>query len=262
MMKPRFAVLKASGINRDETTKAALESAGAVADIVHVKQFVSGDAKLYFYQGLFIPGGFSYGDHIQSGVVLALELRKRFSYVLMEHAYTKKRLIIGICNGFQTLVQLGLLPFGEIVPRSHLQASLTNNASGRFESRWIRVKSRRSACPYIFGGEHMSFPVAHGEGRFIASEKTMKKIIDSNQIVWQYSDMDGRPTQHYPENPNGSRYAVAGICDPTGIIFGAMPHPEDYVIREHYPNWRRASKYYTPDGLQFFKHIVAYAKRS
>lgn len=262
MMKPRFAVLKASGINRDEATKAALETAGAVAHIVHVRQFISGDVKLSSYQGLFIPGGFSYGDHIQSGVVLALELRKRFSQALMDHAFGKKRPIIGICNGFQTLVQLGLLPFGEIVPRSELQASLTNNASSKFESRWIRVRPRKSACPYIPEGEPVTFPVAHGEGRFIASEKTMKKIIDGSQVVWQYSDMEGKPTQHYPENPNGSLSAIAGICDPTGVIFGAMPHPEDYIIREHCPNWRRAGKYHTPDGLQCFKQIVAYAKKS
>ena len=146
---PSFAVLKVAGINRDFATQAALQAAGAgIVDIVHIRAFTEGDIDLNKYQGLIIPGGFSYGDDIQSGVVLALEMR-RMQVELEEFAFYRKHPIVGICNGFQALVHSGLLPFGEMTTREHLQATLTTNERGRFESRWITIVAWESKFPFV-----------------------------------------------------------------------------------------------------------------
>jgi len=255
---PRFAVLKVSGINRDHATKAALEQAGARADIVLIGTFASDPKKLFDYQGLIIPGGFSYGDDIQSGVILALEMQQ-MKNELEEFAFTYKRPIIGVCNGFQALVQSGLLPFGEMTTRDRLVASLTHNVSDKFESRWIHIKPEKSTSNYITEQSIMTFPVDHGEGRFIASEETIDTIEKSGQVVYRYCTPDGTITQEYPANPNGSTHAIAGITDPSGVIFGMMPHPEDFMRHTHHPNWRRGDGDKKPDGLQFFEQIVLYA---
>lgn len=255
---PRFAVLKASGINRDDATKAAVEAASGRADIVHIGAFLSNDLALADFQGLIIPGGFSYGDDIQAGVVLALEMR-RMQAELEEFALTRKRPIIGVCNGFQALVQSGLLPFGEMTTREYLQATLTTNARGRFESRWIYLKPEDSCCLYIRQGDPLTFPVAHGEGRFVASYRVLAELEAHEQVVYRYCDTMGNPTQEYPANPNGSLHAIAGITDPTGVILGMMPHAEDFVRPEHKPNWRRDGNKGEPDGLRFYKQVVLYA---
>lgn len=255
---PKFAVLKASGINRDFATQAALEAAGARADIVMIGTLTSEPRKLFDYQGLIIPGGFSYGDDIQSGAVLALEMQ-RMKVELEEFALTHKRLVIGVCNGFQALVQSGLLPFGEIVPRDRLKATLTNNASGLFESRWINLKPQKNVSLCIHEGDPVTFPVDHGEGRFFASAEIIHRIEDNEQVVYRYCDHHGNPIQEYPANPNGSVNAIAGITDQTGVIIGLMPHPEDFIRPEHHPNWRRRANG-KPDGLQFFENIVLYAR--
>ncbi len=258
---PRFLVLKASGINRDIATKAALEIAGATADIVHIQALTTGEASLHDYQGLIIPGGFSYGDDIQSGVVLALEMRK-MQNELEEFAFFYKRPIIGVCNGFQALVQSGLLPFGEMSTRDHLSATLTKNERERFESRWVHLVSEQSVCRYIDPNDFVTFPVAHGEGNFVSTPDALLRLERQSQVVYRYADSEGNVTQEYPANPNGSSCAIAGICDPTGIILGMMPHAEDFIRKEHHPNWRRGTVHGEPDGLRFYKQIVLYARES
>lgn len=258
---PKFAVLKASGINRDEATKAAVEAAGGRADITHIGAFLSKALTLADFQGLIIPGGFSHGDDIQSGVVLALEIL-RMQAELEEFAFHRKRPIIGVCNGFQALVHSRLLPFGEMATRENLQASLTTNASGRFESRWIHLKPEESCCLYTRQGEPLTFPVAHGEGKFVASEAVLKKIEAQGQIVYRYCDPLGNTMQEYPANPNGSLHSIAGIADPTGVILGMMPHAEDFVRCQQHPNWRRGQIQGEPHGLMFYKQIVLYATGS
>lgn len=256
---PKFAVLKASGINRDEATKAAVEAARGRADIVHIGALLSNELALADFQGLIIPGGFSYGDDIQSGVALAIEML-RLQSELEEFAFHHRRPIIGVCNGFQALVQSGLLPFGEMTTREHLQATLTANERARFESRWIHLKPEESICLYVHQGEPVTFPVAHGEGKFVASKSILTQLEAQGQIVYRYCDTHGNPTQEYPENPNGSLHAIAGICDPSGVVLGMMPHAEDFVRREHHPNWRREGVTGEPDGLTFYKHVVLYAR--
>ncbi len=255
---PRFAVLKASGINRDEATKAALELAGARAEILLIGALTEKPETLRNFQGLIIPGGFSYGDHIQSGVILALRMQQ-MKHELEEFAFHYKRPIVGVCNGFQALVQSGLLPFGEMVPRHKLVATLTNNVSGRFESRWVRLALQKSASRFVQQGEPVMFPVDHGEGNFTASDAVIDRIEGQGQVVYRYSEDDGQITMEYPANPNGAVNAIAGITDPGGTVFGMMPHPEDFVRREHHPNWRRGAAEGKLDGLKFFEHVVLYA---
>ncbi len=255
---PTFAVLKASGINRDDATKAALELAGARAEIVLVGALTERPDTLFDFQGLIIPGGFSYGDDIQSGVVLALRMQQ-MKYELEEFALHYKRPIIGVCNGFQALIHTGLLPFGQMVTRDKLVATLTNNISGRFESRWIYLSSQRSVSQFIHESDTVTFPVDHGEGRFLASPEIIEQIERSGQVVYRYVDAQGIPTQEYPANPNNAVNAIAGMTDQTGVILGMMPHPEDFVRPENHPNWRRGTAEGKPDGLKFFEQVVLYA---
>jgi phosphoribosylformylglycinamidine synthase len=257
---PKFAVLWAQGINRDIATKAAFEAAGARAEIVRIGTFLENPKKLYDFSGFMIPGGFSYGDDIQSGVILALEMRK-MKVELEEFAFQQKKPIVGICNGFQELVQSGMLPIGRIVPRNELVATLTNNTSGKFESRFdVHLKPEPSINKYLHDTDILTLPVDHGEGRFVASQEVIRQIETNGQVVYRYSDDHGNSTQDYPANPNNSMHAIAGITDPTGIIFGMMPHPEDFIRPENHPNWRRESRQDKPDGLRFFEQIVVYAR--
>lgn len=258
---PQFAVLKAPGLNRDLATKAAIELAGGRADIVLIKQLVAEPQILLKYQGLMIPGGFSFGDDIQSGVVLALRMLK-IKDELQEFALHNKHSIVGVCNGFQALVQSGLLPFGKMTTRDKLQATLTNNTSGRFESRWIHLMPQPSVSLYVHGDQPVTFPVDHGEGRFMASTDVISLIESNGQVVYRYCDNKGVATGEYPANPNNSVNAIAGICDPSGVILGMMPHPEDFVRREHHPNFRRGAVAGKPDGLKFFEEVVLYARES
>lgn len=251
---PNALVLAAPGINRDRATKTAYEKAGAKADIVHINQLLEREASLEDYQIFSIPGGFSYGDHIQSGVVMALQLRQS---VLSDQIYKhleRGRLILGVCNGFQVLVQAGLLPFGEIHTRDKNVATLTNNDPNQFQSRWVFLKPNESKCLFVPHGDPVTFPVAHGEGRYIGK-------LGVNQVVYQYCTFEGLVTDDYPLNPNGSSFGVAAICDETGQILGMMPHAEDFIIRAHHPNWRRMDESLPADGLKFFQNIVDVARQ-
>jgi phosphoribosylformylglycinamidine synthase subunit PurQ / glutaminase len=258
---PLFAILKASGINRDWATKAALEAAGARADIILIGSLVKKPTMLSSYHGLIIPGGFSYGDDVQSGVILALQLL-RIKRELEAFAFRRKRPVIGVCNGFQALIQTGLLPFGKMVPRHKLAATLHSNSSGHFESRWVTLKTEPGASRYIKPGGLLTYPVDHGEGKLSASPEVIEKLESAGQVVLRYADETGNQTQQYPANPNNSAQAIAGICDPSGVVLGMMPHPEDFMIPEHHPNYRRGGAAGKPDGLKFFEQIVSYAKET
>ena len=255
--RPRVAILTARGINRDFATKSAFESAGAVADIIHITQFSSKKNILEKYNILSIPGGFSYGDHVQSGRILALEL---LNPVISNNIYKhlkKGGLIVGVCNGFQALIQCGLLPFGKFHPLNKNKATLTFNSPNRFQSRWIYLKSVKSACQFVNQDTILNIPLASGEGRFLTiDDKTLNRIQKNNQIVFQYCDKDGEMISDFPINPNGSVINIAGICDPSGQILGMMPHAEDFIRQEHHPNWRRMDENMSVDGLKFFKSIV------
>lgn len=260
MRKPRVLILKADGINRDEETKYVFNEAGGDVEIVHINELRTKDKRLKDYNVLVLPGGFAYGDDVASGKILAVELTSFFKEELYKFINRKDTITLGICNGLQALVRTGLLPFGDI---GKMSVTLTNNDSGHFESRWIRLKVEKdNRCVFLKNIEEeiIPCPVAHGEGKLFADDQMIKKLENENLVVFRYIDEKEKPTQKYPDNPNGSLNAIAGICDPTGRILGLMPHPECFVRTEQHPNWRREKE--KPQGFLIFKNIISYVKNS
>lgn len=266
--KPNVLVLKTDGINCDEETAFAFDLAGGNSKIVHVNDLRSKKESLKNYNILAIPGGFSYGDDVVSGKILAIELSSFFSEELKKFIKRKKTLIIGICNGFQVLVRTGLLPFGKL---GKMHATLINNDSGKFECRWINLKiEKNSNCVFLKNLErkNASCQIAHGEGKFFTDPATLEKIEKQKLVVFRYADSNGNSTQKYPDNPNGALNAIAGICDPSGRILGLMPHPERFVKTEQHPNWRRMpfdksirqAQDLRPQGLLIFENMINYVK--
>jgi phosphoribosylformylglycinamidine synthase len=252
--RPRAIVLRAPGTNCDEETALAWQRAGAIASIWHINRLIASPASLEDFQILTIPGGFSYGDDLGAGRILAARLAIAVGEELRRF-HDRGGLVLGICNGFQVLVRAGLLPGGP----DHRPVTLAPNASGRFEDRWVRLAPRPGITPFVTFSDPIELPVAHGEGRFAtAGPMENRRLEESGRVVLQYADQRGRPTQEYPANPNGSARAIAGTCDPTGRIFGLMPHPERHVDPWHHPRWTRrgAGRRAEGDGLRIFRGAV------
>ncbi len=250
-------VLRAAGTNCDRETAVAFELAGARADRVHVNRIREDPARLDRYQVLALPGGFSYGDDLGAGKVLANELRFFLADALARFVDAGK-LVIGICNGFQVLVKAGLLPALE--GRGRVEATLAGNDSNRFEARWTHLDCATDRTPFLRRGDRLHLPVAHGEGKLVCRDPaTLARLEASGQVCLRYVDGAGRPGA-YPVNPNGSEGDIAGLCDPTGRIFGLMPHPERHVEFHHHPRWTREGR--GPgdegDGLRVFRNAVAH----
>jgi phosphoribosylformylglycinamidine synthase subunit PurQ / glutaminase len=259
LMKPKVCILRSDGTNCDIELAYAFDKAGGQSEFVHVNQLRNKEIDLSKFQILALPGGFSYGDDIASGKILAVEMIS-FLKNELEKFRNKGGLIIGICNGFQTLIRTGLLPFGNL---GKMDATLAHNDSGHFECRWVRLSTdKKSICPFlenILDGGFYS--VNHGEGKILADENTIKKMEGQNLVAFRYVDGNLNPTQNYPENPNGSINAIAGICDPSGLVFGMMPHPEKFIEKTQYPNWRKLYQKAgneKPHGLPLFENIIRF----
>ncbi len=260
-LRPKACVLKTDGINCDAETKDAFNLAGAESRIVHVNQLRSGEENLKNYHILSLPGGFSYGDDVASGKILAIELNAYLADQINDMVHGRKGLVLGICNGNQVLVREGLLPFGEI---GKMEVTLTNNNSGHFDCRPVNLSINKGHGfkPLKDWESAISYQVAHGEGKYFASQKIMENIEGENLVVFRYCDILGNSTNEYPANPNGSLNAIAGICDPSGRILGLMPHPERSVRKTQYPNWRRLeNKDLEPQGLPLFQKMVEYVRQ-
>ncbi len=263
--KVKTAVLRAPGINCNHETALAFELAGATAEELHVNDLIADPKRLRDYQILAFPGGFSFGDDIASGQVLARKIKYRLAEPLAEFVAAGK-LVLGICNGFQVLVKLGLLPAttsGQSVAPVDTawtqEAALTHNESGRFEDRWVNLKvASDSRCVFTKGLPDVIYlPVRHGEGRFVPRDpKLLERLREAGQIVVRYSDEKGS-SGPYPQNPNGSVDDIAGICDSTGRVFGLMPHPEVFVRSSQHPRWTRGAGGEI-DGIAIFKNAVNY----
>ena len=260
MKRPKVIVLRTAGTNCDVETAFAFSMCGAVYDLVHINELARREKHLKDYQILAIPGGFTYGDDIASGKILANEMKYRLGEELRDFIEAKK-LIIGICNGFQVLVKSGILPG---LRYDGLDASLSFNDSGKFEDRWTylqgtRDKRQGTRCVWTKGiKKNIYLPVAHGEGKFILKNKDVLSSLKKNrQIVFQYVDEKGKTTG-YPSNPNGSVENIAGICDLTGRVLGMMPHPERHVLGTQHPRWTREGLEKFGDGLAIFANAVKY----
>jgi len=256
--RPKVIVLRAAGTNCDTETAFAFEHAGAISEPVHINQLVKGEKKLRDYHILAVPGGFTYGDDVASGKILANELKYKLAGDLEKFVKAGK-LIIGICNGFQVLVKSGLLP-GKGMDGEELKATLTTNDTARYEDRWVYLRAKaeqESRCLWTRGIEGMIYiPAAHGEGKFVPKDdEVLGKLWANGQVVFRYVDPHGR-IAGFPWNPNGSVDNIAGICDITGRIFGLMPHPERHLFPSQHPRWTRGEAKGEGDGVRIFRNGV------
>ena len=255
-MRPRVLILHADGTNRDNEAAQAFELAGAQPEIVHLNQLRAREKRWGDYQILALPGGFSYADTLGAGRLWALDLRVYFADEMSAFVASGKP-VIGICNGFQALVKSGLLPFSD---EKQASATLTFNAAGRFECRWVTLAPQSQKCIWTRGlQEPIECPVAHGEGNFVLRDAAMLDTLRANdQIALIYARPDGTPAQgEYPLNPNGSLADIAGICNPQGNVLGLMPHPEDHIIAYQHPRWTRNER--GRMGLRLYENGVRYA---
>jgi len=260
-MRPKVIVLRAAGTNCDIETAFAFKTAGALPELVHINELFRKEKKLSDYDIMAIPGGFSYGDDIAAGKILANEIKYLLKKDILAFADAGKP-IIGICNGFQVLVKTGLLPGTD---KGLCQdVTLTFNDSGKFEDRWVYLKRPAMNGPGSLWTRNLPrviyLPVAHGEGKFVVSDKTiLNKLENNGQISFQYCDKSGNMSG-YPSNPNGSIRNIAGITNERGNILGMMPHPERFISKYGHPRWARG-EYNNIEGmgLSIFKNAVAYA---
>ena len=245
-------ILRAPGANCDTEAQFAFEQAGAQADRVHINRLREAPRLLQGYQVLVIPGGFTYGDDVAAGKILANQLAHFLGDALRRFRDAGK-LILGICNGFQAILKAGLLlPPDDDGPL----ATLTQNSSGKFEDRWVYLQAKPGSCSFLRGIERLHLPVAHGEGRFLCRAPwVLEGLAQAGQVVLRYRAAAGEPGG-YPVNPNGSEGDVAGVCDPSGRVLGLMPHPERHVLPTQHPRWTRLGLAAEGDGLQLFRNAI------
>lgn len=267
---PKACVLRIEGTNCEEEMKIALEDSGIEADLVHLKQLtgeVSSERKrnLFDYQILMLPGGWSAGDYVRAGAIFAARIKSRLKNEIKEFV-DNGYLVGGICNGFQILTELGLLP-GFRGISGHPEAALTNNVSSNFQCRPVYLK-HTGKCAFtemLEANKVLQIPIAHAEGRFTFGKndgKFLKELIENNQIVFRYCREDGDEADgEFPWNPNGSLFDIAGICNPGGNVLGMMPHPERAVYSIQTDAWTRKKEGEFGDGKIIFDSIADYVNR-
>jgi phosphoribosylformylglycinamidine synthase len=263
--RPRSLVLSGNGINCEAETAYANRIAGFEVDIVHISTLMEGTKSIHDYDFLNLPGGFLDGDDLGAGKAQAVKWRyqhikdstRRFLDDLLRFV-SEGKLIIGICNGFQLLTKTGLLP--GLGGTREQTVTLTVNDSGRFENRWVYIKSNAlSSCIFTRDIDKIYLPVRHGEGKLVvASHITKSELSDGGHVAMQYCDEDGRITEDFPANPNGSVMSIAGLCDSSGRVFGLMPHPEAFVHYTQHPRWTRKQLPEDGDGLKIFRNAYKY----
>lgn len=277
MRTVKALVLTGYGLNCDYETGFSLRMAGADPERIHINDLIECGEKgarvgLDNYHILVLGGGFSWADDHGAGVIMAARLRSNIGEEI-EEFIRKGRLIIGICNGFQALVNLGLLPGFDGDYRSR-RIALTYNDSGNFVDTWVRLKIKEdTVCVFTKGISSIELPVRHGEGKFYAEKRIIDRLIKKNQVVIQYADKEGNPAEgRWPFDPNGSLYDIAGICDSTGRIFGLMPHPEAYNHYTNHPDWAlkreelarmgKGIEGEEGEGIAIFRNAVEYVREN
>jgi phosphoribosylformylglycinamidine synthase len=262
-------VIAGNGTNCEREVAHACKLAGAdVADIVHIAELLAGRVRLADYQLLNLAGGFLDGDDLGSakaGANRLLHAAVAGSQATIADQLTRfiadGKLVMGVCNGFQLMVKMGLLP--ALDGTVNQTCSLTHNDGGRFEDRWAWLKvDQASPCIFTRGLDQLYLPVRHGEGQFVtANDAILQQLEDRHLTVVKYADSELKPTKDYPANPNGSINAIAGICDPTGRLFGLMPHPEAYVHYTHHPRWTRENLPEEGMGLWLYRNAVRFIEK-
>jgi phosphoribosylformylglycinamidine synthase len=257
--------MRVGGTNCDAETKRAFEDLGVKTEILHLNEMLR-EKNLLDYNALVFPGGFSYGDYVRAGAILAKSVVAKLGKCLKQFV-KEERPVLGICNGFQVLVEAGFLP-GFDGTSEHPQAALATNIPIGYRCMWIHLKhDNRGKCIFtrrVKKGQIIRMPVAHGEGRFMFEKEKeqdyLQKLYENDQLVFRYCTEDGEHAEgKYPTNPNGAFHDIAGICDPTGTIFGLMPHPERAYYGWQLPSWtrtKRISKH--GDGELIFESMIEY----
>ncbi len=276
-INPKALVLTGYGLNCDYETDYSLKLAGAESERIHINELIATETpgakiSLEGYHILVFGGGFSWADDHGAGVLMASKLRQHLGEQI-EQFIEDGKLIFGICNGFQCLVNLGLLPAFEYQYNKRCIA-LTCNDSGNFIDTWINLKvNSESPCVFTKGITSIELPVRHGEGKFYAADEDIDRLFGNNQVVMQYADENGdEACGQWPLNPNGSLKDIAGICDPSGRIFGLMPHPEAFNHYTNHPDWTRNKEVRNRqgkleiteegEGIKIFRNAVEYVKKS
>ncbi|MBO5821889.1 MAG: phosphoribosylformylglycinamidine synthase subunit PurQ [Lentisphaeria bacterium] len=258
----KMLVITGFGLNYEKETAAAGKLAGATPELIHLNDLLAGKRNLDEFHFLAFIGGFSFGDHLGSGTVFANRVKFNLRDQLQKFVDDGK-LVIGICNGFQTLTRLGMVPAlnGDYFTQT---AALAHNDSGVFRDDWCRLKANpASPCVFTRNIDMVRLPLRHGEGKFVADAATLAEIESRNLVAVRYANADGSDATEFPANPNGSLNSIAGICDPTGRVFGLMPHPEAFLSPFNAPDWtaRKACGEALPeegDGVAFFRNAVDY----
>ncbi len=253
--KPKIIIMSGYGLNCEEETKFAFDSVGGKADIVHINDLIKKPGRLLEYQILVFPGGFSYGDDTGSGKAYANKFKNHLSKELKEFL-SRDTLLIGICNGFQIITNLGILPGG-----------LTYNKNGKYIDRWVDLemvgnpRQGGASSPWLEGIKKISLPIAHGEGHYVISKKEYDKMKKNGQIAFIYTNGEICKFQNIEKNPNGSDYCIAGVTAYNGRVLGMMPHPERAMFSHQNPMWQINKKVSEEGaGLQIFKNAVNYFK--
>lgn len=273
MANVRVLVLRAPGTNCDMEACYAFELVGAAVTRVHIQSLLQTPTMLGDFQVIVVPGGFSYGDDVAAGKILANQLRTRLADDLRRFRDAGK-LIVGICNGFQVLVKAGLLPGWDNGHPASQPVTLAYNDSGKFEDRWIHLAADPGNCVFLRGVDRLDLPIAHGEGKFVCCDSaTLQRLHERGLVVLRYAEtpIEGSESTTrrgssiesqlpYPINPNGSTANVAGISDPSGRVFGLMPHPERHVELTQHPQWTRRKQRDRGDGdgLAIFRNAVQF----
>ena len=257
MKNPKVLILRAAGTNCELETANAFAAVGGDPELGHINEIKAGKKRLMDYGVLAIPGGFSYGDDVGAGQVLAHQIRTTLTD--LRQFVRLGRPVIGICNGFQVLVKAGILPHSNSCDQT---ASFTFNDSGRFEARWTHLRlNTQSSCLFFKGlPEMIELPVAHGEGKLVLkSPRQLEELKKNKSIALQYVSEDGK-LLGYPSNPNGSMFNIAGLTNPEGNVLGLMPHPERFVAIQQHPNWTRQTYRKAAVGLEMFRNAVVHAR--
>ena len=268
--RPRAIVITGNGTNCEREAAEACRLGGFDASIVHIADLVSGQVSLDTYHFLNLTGGFLDGDDLGSAKVQANRLRygrvagsgERLADQLGRFI-ERGRPILGVCNGFQLMVKMGLLP--DLSGTRGQEATLTFNDSGRFEDRWVRLSLEESSpCIFTKGIQGLTLPVRHGEGKFVVADPSVLERLKAGRLlVMRYADpSDGKATMEYPHNPNGSMEAAAGVCSPSGLLFGLMPHPEAYLHRINHPRWTREDLPEEGAGVAMFRNAFQYVRQA
>ena len=258
MGQVRAIVLRAAGINTDLETQYALELAGAKTDRVHINRLIEDKSLLDQYHIAIFPGGFSYGDDVAAGKIMANQVVHHLAEPVRKFIDDGK-LVLGICNGFQVLVKAGILPGGNGFRQEAV--TITNNDSGRYEDRWVYLEPQTDRCVFI-EPRRICVPIAHGEGKIVTKDDAaLQRLKNEGYIAFKYVDANGQEGP-FPINPNGSIESIAGLTDKTGRVLGLMPHPERYIRRTQHPHWSRLAEDLAPDGITIFNNAVKYVREN